>query len=56
MNIDSQLNKVIPQIVKNYPDDDWVQEIKKRVPDADTGMIQEYIMIYFGGDVVAVND
>jgi len=55
MSTDDQLEKIIPQVVKNYPDDDWVKEIKKRAPDADIGQIQEYIMIYFGGDIVAID-
>jgi len=56
MNLDAKLEKAITQVVEEYPDDDWVREIQKRVPDADIGAIQEYIMIHLGGDVIELDE
>jgi len=55
MNLDLELEKAIPQVLKNHPTHAWVQEIKKRVPGADIAIIQEYIMIYSGGDVIEID-
>ncbi len=50
------LEEAVRIVVKKYHEDEWLDEISRLVPDESVGAIQEYIMIYFGGDVVAVND
>ncbi len=55
MSLDEEIDKAINKVIPNYKDDDWIGEIKKRVPTAEAQVIQEYIMIYFGGDVIAID-
>ncbi len=49
MNID----KAVEYVVKNFKEDDWINEIKSRVDDSESdGSIIDAITAYFGGDVV----
>lgn len=53
---ENRLDKAIAEVVDSYPEKDWVDEIKKRAPDADDAIIYGYIEIHFGGDVKEVEE
>ncbi len=49
------LEEAVRIVVKEYHEDKWIDEISRRVPNESAGAIQEYITIYFGGDVIAID-
>lgn len=48
--------KLIVEIVKNYPEKDWLNEIQKQIPDISINMAIAYIEIANGGDVIALDE
>lgn len=44
-------DEVIEQIIKHYPASQWLEQIKKIMPEADEGFVVSTIEILCGGDL-----
>lgn len=44
------IDSVIEKIIKTYPENEWFEQCKKQLPDADWGDVVTTIEILCGGD------
>ena len=50
------LDDIVVEVMKNYPEEKWIQEIKKRREGASIDLILSYLTAYTGGDVIALDE
>lgn len=50
------LDQTIGEIVKQFPEDEWLKRCHQALPDVDDGVILSTIEILNGGDVFVLNE
>lgn len=53
---ESNEDKVIRDIVQKFPEKEWMTRIHEALPSVDDGYIMSSIEIFFGGDVMVVEE
>jgi iron-sulfur cluster repair protein YtfE (RIC family) len=52
----SSADKVIADIVREYPEDEWMDRCREALPGSSEGFIMSGIEICCGGDVILVDE
>lgn len=53
---ESDEDKVIRDIVQKFPEKEWMSRIHEALPGVDDGYVMSTIEIFFGGDVIVVEE
>lgn len=53
---DSNTDTVIHEIVQKFPEEEWMSRIHEALPGIDDGYVMSTIEIFFGGDVMVVEE
>lgn len=53
---ESDEDKVIRDIVQKFPENEWMSRIHEALPGVDDGYVMSTIEIFFGGDVMVVEE
>lgn len=53
---ESATDNIIYDIIQKFPENEWISRIHEALPGVDDGYIMGTIEIFFGGDVVVVDE